>query len=512
MRFRRGPRKASKIQKKNLIENAKKLAENPMKVVPECQDSCLFCKFGRAKRKIKKIKKYANNERKLEKYAKRGPDLSQAVAGTILFGIQEEAKKITTAKSPEGEIAYAKIGGATKKRLVGIQHFDDPKKRLLAFSKEAEKGYYFYSLEDKVVCTGKKPDPPKRFVKTVIEKIPYNISKKEGDYTCGHTKRDKSRLNLRWKSADKTFSICEDCAKDSTNLFKVITGRMLSPDNSKSFSLSASLGLKCQGDCESCELTRKIPVSEDLTDKYFKNLSDKKLIDRYSEEARSVLKNEKEIFIIGDTCYGKDKKEFLKNILHESWERPALVELIKRTNGAVLDEGTVNEFLELYWDEYKSDVMRAIFDDDQSIEEVLSKNVRPREKLRELKEIKKKKEEMDTLPEFKKLPPEAEFADSIARTYKVKGQGEAINEIENHNLSDTRLKSIAYGFYIVFGKGDSKRWKYEDSEVESGEFLADHIEELIRSDGEDYAENLQDVVKMSGSTNAVVLKDGKRMR
>ncbi|MEF8833125.1 MAG: hypothetical protein V5A66_06390, partial [Candidatus Thermoplasmatota archaeon] len=490
MRFRRGPRKASKIQKKNLIENAKSLAEDPMKVIPECQDSCLFCKFGRAKRKIKKIKKYADNERKLKKYAKRGPDLSQAVAGTILFGIEEEAKKITTAKSPEGEIAYAKKGGATKKRLVGVQHFDDPKKRLIAFSKESQKGYYFYSLQGKVVCTGKKPKPPKKFVKTAIERIPYNITEKSGDYTCGHITKEKGRFDLHWKSVDETFSICEDCAGDSTNLFKSITERMLSPDNSKSFSLKGGIGLKCEGDCESCKLTRNIPVSDDLADKYFEALSDKEFIAQYSSEARSVIEDEKNIFIIRDTCYGEDKREFLKDLPHEEWERPALIKLMKKTDGAVLDEGTVNEFLELYWEDYKTEVMGAIFDDKASIQEVLSKDVRPREKLRELSEMKTKKEEMKTLPEFQKLPPGAEFADNIARTYKVKGQDEAINEIENKNLSETRTKSIAYGFYIVFGKGDSKRWKYEDSEVESGEFLSDHIKELLHSEGEDYAEKL----------------------
>jgi len=512
MRFRRGPRKASEIQKKNLIKNAKSLSEDPMKVVPECQDSCLFCKFGRAKRKIKKIKKYVDNERKLEKYAKRGPDLSQAVAGTILFGIQEEAKKITTAKSPEGEIAYAKKGGATKKRLVGVQHFDDPKKRLIAFSKEAQKGYYFYSLEGKIVCTGKKPNPPDKFVETAIENVPYQISEKDGDYNCGHVRKDKGILDLHWESIDKTFSICEDCAQDSINLFKTLTERMLSPDNSKSFTVAARIGLKCEGDCESCELTRKIPVSDELTDKYFNNISDKEFIVRYSEEARSVIKKEKKIFIIGNTCYGKNKKEFLKNIAHERWERPALVKLMKKTDGAVLDDGTVNEFLELYWENHKTEVLSSIFEDEESIEEVLSKDLRPREILRELNEIKKKKEEMETLPEFKKLPPEAKFADKIARVYKVKGQEGAINEIESHNISETRLKSIAYGFYIVFGKGDSKRWKYEDSEVDSGKFLSDHIEELLHSEGEDYAEKLQNVVKMSGSTAAVVLKNGKRMR
>ncbi|MBS3791000.1 MAG: hypothetical protein KGY66_08830, partial [Candidatus Thermoplasmatota archaeon] len=350
------------------------------------------------------------------------------------------------------------------------------------------------------------------FVKSAVERIPYNISKRNGTYSCGHIRKERGRLDLDWESAGKTFSICEGCADDSKNLFKIISQMMLSPDNSKSFSVRSKMGLQCYGDCENCKLTRDIPVSDDLTDKYFNMLSDKEFIKRYSEETRSVIKDEQDIFIIGDACYGKDKKEFLKKISHEPWERPALIKLMKVTEGAVLDEGTVNEFLELYWEDYKIEILRSIFNDKESIEEVLSKDVRPREKLRELNEIKKKKEEMDTLPEFKKLPPEAKFADTVARAYKVNGEDEATNKIESYNLSDTRLKSIAYGFYIVFGKGDSKRWKYEDSEVESGEFLSDHIEKLLHSEGEDYAENLQRVVKMSGSTSAVVMKDGKKMR
>jgi len=512
MRFRRGPRKASEIQKKNLVENAKDLAEDPMKVIPECGDSCLFCKFGRAKRKIKKIKKYVDDEKKLEKYAKRGPDLSKAVAGTILFGIQEEAKKVTTAKSPKGEIAYAKRGKASKKRLIGVQHFKDPRKRLLAFSKEAEKGYYFYSVGKKVICTCKKAKPPEEFVRSAIDRVPYRLSKENDRYSCGHERGDKGALHLEWKSADEKFSVCEDCTNSSTNLFNVLSERMLSPDNSKSFSVKSKIGLKCESDCENCKFSDEIPISDELVEKYFNNLSDEELIYEHSKEARSVVEEKYKVFLIGDTCFGKDKEAFLDHIDHQPWEKPALINLLKRTEGAVLEEGTVNELLEKYWQGNESSVLEGIFDEEEAIKEVLSKDIRPREKLRALKDIKQKKEEMKTLPEFKKLPPEAEFADSIARSYKVNGKDEAINRIEGLNLSNTRVKSIAFAFYKVFGRGDSKRWKYEDTEVESGEFLSDHVESLLDADGEEYAKILQDIVKMSGSTSTVVLKDGKKMR
>ncbi len=514
MRFRRGPRKASKIQKKNLIENSKKLAKEPTKVIPECGGDCLFCKFSKSEKKIKKVEKYKDDNKRLEKYAKRGTDLSKAVAGTILFGNREEADQVTTAKTPEGEIAYAKIGKASKKRLMGVQHFEDPKKRLIAFSKESEKGYYFYSLDDRAICTGKEADPPKAFVEEAIERLPYDLEKNGDAYSCGHKAKGEEigRLKLNWKSTDKHFSICESCAKDSINLFKRLTERMLSEDNSKSFSLKAEIGIRCESDCESCNLSKDVPVSEELAEKYFAGLNDREFIDRYSVEARSVIKNRSDQFIIGDICYGRDAKTFLEHIDHEPWERPSLVTLIKKARGAVLDEGTVNEFLDQYWDSYKGPVLKSVLNDKEAIREVLDKDVRPREKLRALNEMKKKKEEFNALPEFKNLPSEGKFADKIARKYKIKGEDEAINEIEDYNISDTGLKSIAYGFYVAFGKGDSKKWKYEETVVESGEFLSDHIEKLLESTGKDYAENLQRVVKMSGSTEPVVLENGEKMR
>ncbi|MFP3872581.1 MAG: hypothetical protein ACLFVL_06855 [Candidatus Aenigmatarchaeota archaeon] len=517
MRFgRRGPRKASNIQRKNLIENAKKLAKDPLKVIPECQDNCLLCKFGRAKRKIKKISKYSDDKKKLKKYAKRGPDLSRAVAATILFGMEKEADLLTTAMTPQGEIAFAKKGKASKKRLIGVQHFDDPKKRLIAYSPESEKGFHFYSVGDKVVCTGKDPKPPKRYVKEAIKRIPYALSKQDSNYHCGHVgkkgKEGKGYLTLNWKNVGRKFSICEDCAKDDVNLFVVLTERKLSDDNSKPFSIEGKWKMRCEGDCESCRLDERVPVPEDMREDYFKGLSDRDFLKRYSDKSRSVFKDRGNLFIKGEVCYGRDIKAFLAQLDFKDWEKPAVVSLMKKTGGVVLEEGTVNELFEEYWEGHEKEVLSSILDDEKVIKEILDKDLRPREVLRELRKEKKKKEELEALPEFKRLPPEGEFTDNIARVYKVQGKEEAINEMENQSLSNKRIKSIAYGFYLAFGKGDSKRWKYEQAEVESGEFLAEYIEKLLDSTGREYAEKLQDVVKMSGSTAAVVLKSGEKMR
>ncbi|MFW5904483.1 MAG: hypothetical protein ACOCTK_03345, partial [Candidatus Saliniplasma sp.] len=125
----RGPKRASGTEQRKLVNNARELQKNPMKIVPECQGNCLLCKFGRVKRKVKKIEKYKEDEDTLKKYAKRGPGLSKALAGTLLLAIAGKAPRLGTTRTPRGEVSYAKRGSARKNRLVGLQHFDDPNLR-----------------------------------------------------------------------------------------------------------------------------------------------------------------------------------------------------------------------------------------------------------------------------------------------------------------------------------------------------------------------------------------------
>ncbi len=517
--FRRGPKRASRVEEKKLIESAKVLAKDPMKVIPECEDSCFLCKFGRAKRKIKKIAKYKDNEDKLKKYSKRGPDLSKATAGTLLLALKEEAPLLARAKTPGGEISYAKRGDATKERLIGIQHFDDPTLRLLAYSKEADKGYYFFSWNGDVVCTGKKDDPPKDYVKNVISDFPYKIKKSKGVYTCGHTtkNRDRSYFILRWKGAGIKFSICDRCARGDTNLFHYISKGMISKDNTASFSIETVYKMRCRADCSSCQNENRISLPDKVLESYYNNnISDISLVQKIDDIGWKKKKKQNDIYAVDGVCYGNDMGSFLRKFDYDEWEAEAIKKAIESRDGIVLEEGTVNELLKRVWKTEGIDILTVITRDEKTAEKIYKEGEEnetlPRDSLRKARRIKKVNRELEKIPEFKELPPKAKFVHDLVLTYKTEGEEAIVKKIDGMNLTDTRVKSIAYGFLIALGKGSSKKWKYTESEVDSGEFMVEYIEKLLDSSGKEYAQALQDLVKVSGSTAVVTMEDGTKLR
>ena len=514
MRRFRGPKRASKTEQKKLVQNAKDLQKDPMKIVPECQGRCLLCKFGRVKRKVKKIEKYKDDEETLKKLSKRGPGLSKALAGTLLLAIAGKAPRLGTAMTPKGEVSYAKRGSAKKKRLIGLQHFDDPNLRLIAYTKEAKKGYYLYSVGDKVVCTDKKDDPPEDFVKESITGSSYNFHGKNDVYYCSKSsqKKNKTYFELLWGSAGKRFIIDTSCAKKNTSLFMELVSGMISKDNSNSFKIKAEYKMDCRSDCKNCRFGEYTSVESELEEDYFDGkISDDKLLGSFEEDSFEKVKQKENVYAISNRCYGKDIAAFLDELRYEDHEKPAVKAVVKGTDGLVLESGTVNEFFSKSWDRKGIDAIDALINDKKTAKELYEKydiyKTHPREILKRAVKIKQKNEKLSNLPEFKKLPPKAKLADELARTYKIEGKESAVKKLEDFEISDTRMRSLAYGFMKAFGEGDSLRWKYSESEVESGEFMEDYIKTLLDAEGEDYAGALKDLLKISGSTKEIEVKE-----
>ncbi|MFO7792718.1 MAG: hypothetical protein R6W73_07050 [Candidatus Saliniplasma sp.] len=509
----RGPKRASKTEQKKLVQNAKELQKDPMKIVPECQGSCLLCKFGRVKRKVKKIEKVKEDKESLKKYAKRGPGLSKALAGTLLLAIAEEAPRLGTARTPKGSLSYAKRGSARSNRLIGVQHFDDPNLRLIAYTKEAKKGYFLYSVGDKVICTGKKDDPPEPFVNDSIANSSYRFKSKNDKYYCRSAYRGKERTHfeLYWRSSDKRFIIDSRCANKKSNLFMELVSGMISKDNSESFSIQAEYIMDCRADCDNCRFENSLGVKSDLKEDYFGGkISDDKFIQRFEDDSFNKIKKRETVYAIGNRCYGKDVRKFLSDLRYEDWEEPAVKAAIKGTEGLVLESGTVNEFFTKLWREHGLRAVLAVIRDKRKAKKIYEKydidETMPRDILKKALEIKKQDEKLSSLPEFKSLPPKAKLADEIAKVYKVEGKESAIQKLEDFEISDTRMRSIAYGFMKALGEGSSIQWKYSESEVESGEFMEEYIKKLLDATGEEYARALQDLLKMSGSTEDIEVK------
>ncbi len=516
--FKKGPKRASKVEEERLIQRAKKIYENPSMVIPKCQGSCFLCKFGKEKRWVKKLEDSKEDRSKLEKYSKKGPKLTRALASTMLLANQEKAKLLATANTPKGKISYAKRGNAGAKYLVGIQYFDDPFLRLMAYHDYSKKGYYIYSWNKELVCTDKKDAPPKGYINNRISSSNYRLKKDGNGYSCGHIGEDHTYFVIKWKTPGISIKVCEVCADVDSNLFIDLSSGITSPDNKEMFQLKGRYMMECGSDCNHCKVaSSRISVKSSTVDKYFSGtISDKGLIDLVISENREALFKNSPVFAIGKKCFGKDASSFLNSLRYDDWEKDVLKKAIKLTGPVILEQGTVNELLEQAWDSYASDILSVLLDDEELIEELISwgdkKNVIPRDVLRQAKKRKMELDELTALPSFDVLPARARFVHDLMISYKISGVEEALNHLKEVNPRETRMKSLAYGFLHAIDRAESHRWKYDDSEVETGEFLSDYFKKLIESSGEEYAQALQDLLKMSGSTKTIVLDDGRELR
>ena len=128
-RVRTFARTASKSMEKNLINNAKKLKNDPFLVLPKYNDNYSKKTFKKINKGLEKVNNNKENIDKLEKLSNK-KSLDGAVAGTILLAHSERAPYLAVAKIPTGDVTYAQRGKAEKLKLIAAQHFDNPIFRL----------------------------------------------------------------------------------------------------------------------------------------------------------------------------------------------------------------------------------------------------------------------------------------------------------------------------------------------------------------------------------------------
>ncbi len=512
-RFRKGPKHASKVQEARLIKTARWLKEDPLKVIPECKGECLMCKFGKSKKLIEKIAARKDDQKYLAKASTRGTDLSKAVAVSLQFANEKKLPVLATAKTSKGDINYVK-GGAKEKYLLGIQHFHDPTIRLFAYHDESKRGFYLYSWGDRIVCTGKEDRPPKGYWDKRMSSMSYNLKKTDDAYSCGHTSSGMPHtyISLSWKGTGYKVELCYRCARTNVNLFTHLTEGMLSKDNTESFSLSGAYRLECKVECHGCTLDTGKPLPDNLCDDYYGGeISDRELIKRYEKYAREQLNKREKLYVIGNSCYGRDINEFFEAFDYEPWEKVPIKKAIHKTSGPmILEQASINELLSGIWDTMGKDIILSITEDEDITERLYrdpeEMDTVPREILREAYRSKEVIDRLNTIPEFENLSPEAQLAHDLAVVYKTDGAGETVSHIDNLDTGDTRLKALAFGFLVALDSGDSRRWKFNQSEIDAGLSLEKHVARLLDSQGDEYADALRDLLKMSGSTSRIVVK------
>ena len=186
-RIRTGARAASKVQEKDLVRKAKRVKRHPELILPTCEGTCGSCPFDKIGRKIKKIQQYADDKNQLKKFSAWGDPLARAYAATLTIALEGKAPYLAVFKTPFGNVTYAYRGKTKREKLVGVQYFDDPKWRLLAVLDIVKrKKLYIYSTTEEMICTGKEPAPPKKFIQETVGTLKTHLEKKGKMHVCPH--------------------------------------------------------------------------------------------------------------------------------------------------------------------------------------------------------------------------------------------------------------------------------------------------------------------------------------
>lgn len=503
-RVRTFARTAAKSMEKKLIDNAKKLRDNPYLILPDYEDNYSKKYFDKIKRNLDKVSRFKDDIKKLEKLSnKRG--LEAALAGTLLLSHSEKAPYLGVAKFPTGDVTYAQRGRAEKEKLIAVQYFDHPILRLLGLKDFAEKRkLHIYSWGEGYISTGLNPSPPQDFINFIIKKI--GLTFKNGYATCKDISAEKVKngelsnknyLQINWKSADVIFAICEDCAKLKKNTIFNVTKYILEPDISTDFSIKVVGQVVKQHESKTQE-TQNIDeyLSGKLSDIEFiiKNM-------KYREE--SIKESGEKILILDGVSYNTDIEKFLKALKPNKYERKGLEFILDLVNEPiVLNNVTPNKVLERFWKDFGLKYINSILKDEEMSKKFFSLEGTPSDILELVFNYQERQQILSQLPKYKSLPPLAQFIDNVVRVYKTFGEKEALAEIKKRP-NTPKGKSIAYAFLLVFEKAKDKKWQFSQVEIEYGEFLREHVKKLLNSEPKNYHKFLQELLVNSGSSEKI---------
>ncbi len=505
-RVRTFARTATKSQEKNLIENAKKLRDDPFIILPECTEDNCKKYFVKIRKRLEKISRFKDDADKLEKLSnKKG--LEGAFAGTLSLAISGKAPYLGVVKFSMGDITYAQRGKAEKEKLIAVQRFDDPILRLLGIKDLAfKKGLYVYSWNKGFVCTGVKASPPKEFIDFIANKLGFSF--KNNIIFCNHVNPEKAKnkeflkkyyLRINWKSTGMIIAICEDCAKSTKNTMFNISKYMLVPDLSDDFKVDVVAQVVKHKDPSLKQETKYLRdyLSGELTDYDFINKNVK-------NQEETVKQSEEKILVLNGVSYGSDVQGFVDALKPNKYEKLALEFILEKIEEPlVVSEVNSNRILEMYWDQNGKEFICSVIDDENMADSLFNLDDTPSNILTMVFEYRNRREILSQLPQYNSLPPLANFADNIAKTYKTFGKKKALGEIKKR-LDNPKGRSLAYAFLLTFKKGEDTKWQYSKEEIEYGKFLKEYAKNLLDAEPKKYSKALQNLLTASGSDEKIM--------
>jgi hypothetical protein len=436
--------------------------------------------------------------------ASHGDQLGRAYAATISLAASGKIPFLTVKELPVGTVSFAIRGKVDQEKLIGVQYFDDPDLRLLAFWDIArDDDLHIYSEEAGLRCAD-TARAPKTFVQETLDNAPYELTT---DGSCGHPSAPLY-LALEWKSASTRITLCSECASD-VNLLHSLTTRIAARDPTDDFRVEVRYSPRCVSHSE-CPTKSPFSMSAELMSSYRKGtVDDATLIARFLVERKEALRRTSgELYILGNDCYGRDKEAFINALKGSEAEVAAIAGLVRSRPSVVLSSSdqTAKVVADL-WVEAKEALLNQVASPDiWKPLQASQTSMPPGQMIQEAYRLQRCKVIIDQLPQYSSRGLMGTLADDLARAYKSSGRSGLLQTIDRNKPKEHRGKAVVYGFLVAVGEAESRAWQFTAEEKDFGRYLADFVRAMLDASGDAYHEALENVLTASGSGESLQRK------
>jgi hypothetical protein len=493
-------RSASKVQERGLQALADRLAGEPALALPVCVGHASH--FKRAQKAVMKAWEARDDPAKLAKLARGGPPLGRAYAATLLMGQTDEQVIMLQVNTPFGKVPVASRGKAKAIHLVGMQHLDDRKLRLMmVIDLVTRKRLAFYSMPGgSLICGGKSAAPPAEFVQAEVQGL--GLIKDPEGWGCAHAIHAPERLTLRWAPAGTSLRKCGACAREG-NMLHTIVQHMAAPRVLEGFEVQVELApLPAQGS-QAVELPTSPPLDPAALERYRKGeLDDAGLIAAQKATRLAQLRTlPGPLYVNNGVSFGADLDAFLTSLGPTPLEATALRGALQgHTKAVVQERGSPSKVLTELWPERGRPALEAVASSAAIAEQIFAahdvgaKGVGPALQQAQARGLREQTD--SSLPSYRDLPPAARLADKVARAHRAHGRGAAIAALEQSD--DARVKAVVHAFELALGAGQGKEWKYSPTEQDLAHTLQGHAAALLAAEPARYHEHLAALARAAG--------------
>jgi len=489
----RGIKKTPKNMEKEMLATSQRLADDPSLVIPKLLDEVRKSPFAYLEKGIDKVHRYHDDAEKLIKLAGKGDQFVRAYAAAISLCASGKLPYLTTADLPVGTVSFAMRGTVDREKLIGLQHFDDPDLRLLAYWDMARADrLHIYSTEKGLYASVSGPKAPEEYIREMLDNLPYRTN--EGN--CGH---DRPAVRIKWVSAHKEVRVCAECASD-VNTAQHLMARVAAPDPYDD--LKVSVEHRYGGGRPECQEEFATPPA--LIKRYLEgDLDDAGLIAEHVKAKGDWMRSRGQIYILGQDCYGKDGEAFLNALKGSDPERAALRAVLALNIPIVSGQNQAGKVIGELWDPHARTMLAAVSDQATADSVLDMKDLTPGQMLAEAVRLVKEREVLQSFPRYSQLGPVGQLADGLARSYRTGGTTTMLRLIERTDKVHLR-RAICYAFLEAVGEAQPRKWQFSKEERESGEHLARHATKMIGAGGDDYHHALLMILHESGSGESAV--------